>query len=167
MSVQRISKRVVDAAEPKQATYLIRDAELKGFVLVITPYGGKSYAVDYRAGRGRRGRKRRLTIGKHGSPWTPETARREAFKFLADISRGIDPVSLRNIESDRLTVSEICDLYFAEGVSHKKPSTLRADQSRATQHLKPLLGKRLIHTITRGDVERFMIDVKGIRVRQT
>src|SRR5712691_8082607 len=95
MSVQRITKRVVDAAKPENATYLIRDAELKGFVLVVTPYGGKSYAVDYRAGHGRCGRKRRLTIGKHGSPWTPETARREAFKLLADISAGIDPSDLR------------------------------------------------------------------------
>jgi integrase len=159
MSVQRITKRTVDAAKPQQATYLIRDAELKGFVLVVTPYGGKSYAVDYRAGRGRRGRKRRLTIGKHGSPWTPETARREALKILADISKGVDPVSLRNVESEKQTVSEICDLYFAEGVSHKKPSTLRADQSRVTKHLKPLLGRRLIDSITRGDVERFMLDV--------
>lgn len=75
MSVQRITKRVVDAAKPENATYLIRDAELKGFVLVVTPYGGKSYAVDYRAGHGRRGRKRRLTIGKHGS--TPAWARGE------------------------------------------------------------------------------------------
>jgi integrase len=159
MSVQRITKRIVDSAKPERATYLIRDAELKGFVLVVTPYGGKSYAVDYRVGRGRRGRKRRLTIGKHGSPWTPETARREALTFLADISKGIDPLSLRNDGSNKKTISEICDLYFAEGVSHKKPSTLRADKSRATKHLRPLLGRRLIESITRGDVERFMLDV--------
>jgi DNA-binding transcriptional ArsR family regulator len=114
--------------------------------------------VDYRAGRGRRGRKRRLTIGKHGSPWTPETARREALTLLADISKGTDPLNLRNVDLNRQTVSEICDLYFAEGVSHKKPSTLRADQSRVTKHLKPLLGRKLIDTITRGDVERFMLD---------
>src|ERR1035437_7892156 len=73
MSVQRITKRIVDAAKPQQATYLIRDAELKGFVLVVTPYGGKSYAVDYRAGRGRRGGKRRLTVGEKGSPRDPAT----------------------------------------------------------------------------------------------
>ena len=159
MTVQRITKRTVDAAKSQQATYLIRDAELKGFVLVVTSYGGKSYAVDYRAGRGRRAQKRRLTIGKHGSPWTPETARREALRILADVSKGVDPVNQRNVESHKQTVTEICDLYFAEGVSHKKPSTLRADQSRVAKHLKPLLGRRLIDSITRGDVERFMLDV--------
>ena len=71
----KITKRVVDAAQPRSATYLVRDTEVKGFVLVITPAGAKSYAVDYRAGSGRGAPKRRLTIGKHGSPWTPETAR--------------------------------------------------------------------------------------------
>jgi integrase len=74
----KITKRTVDGAEPGGATYLIRDTELRGFVLVVTPAGAKSYAVDYRVGSGRGSPKRRLTIGKHGSPWTPETARAEA-----------------------------------------------------------------------------------------
>jgi hypothetical protein len=68
----KITKRTVDAAEPRGATYLARDTEVKGFVLVVTPAGAKSYAVDYRVGSGRGSPKRRLTIGKHGSPWTPE-----------------------------------------------------------------------------------------------
>ena len=144
MSVQRITKRVVDAAQPRSSTYLVRDFELKGFVLVVTPYGGKSYAVDYRAGRGRRARKRRLTIGKHGSPWTPETARREALNLLARISDGIDPRVERNVQLDAMNVAEVCDLYLREGVSHKKQSTLRTDRSRITKHLVPLLGRRLI-----------------------
>jgi len=74
----KITKRVVDGAEPREATFLVRDTEVRGFVLVVTPAGAKSYAVDYRAGSGRGAPKRRLTIGKHGSPWTPETARIEA-----------------------------------------------------------------------------------------
>jgi hypothetical protein len=49
MSVERITKRVVDAAKASRGTYLVRDSQLKGFVLVVTPYGGKSYAIDYRA----------------------------------------------------------------------------------------------------------------------
>jgi integrase len=160
MPVQRITKRVVDAAKPQPATYLVRDTELKGFVLVVTSYGGKSYAVDYRAGRGRGGRKRRMTIGKHGSPWTPETARREALRLLADVSKGNDPLEQRGVELNRKTLAEICDLYFSEGVFHKKATTLRADLSRTQIHLKPLLGRRLIESITRADVERFMLDVK-------
>ena len=49
----KITKRVVDGAEPREATFLVRDTEVRGFVLVVTPAGAKSYAVDYRAGSGR------------------------------------------------------------------------------------------------------------------
>jgi hypothetical protein len=49
----KITKRVVDGAAPVAATYLVRDTEVKGFVLVVTPAGTKSYAVDYRVGSGR------------------------------------------------------------------------------------------------------------------
>ena len=56
----KITKRVVDSVEPRETTYLVRDAEVKGFVLVVTPTGQKSYGVDYRAGSGRGSPKRRL-----------------------------------------------------------------------------------------------------------
>jgi ribosomal protein L16/L10AE len=91
----KITKRVVDAAQQQSATYLVRDGEVKGFVLVVTPAGAKSYAVDYRAGSGRGAPKRRLTIGKHGSPWTPETARIEAKRLLAEVAAGRDPATAR------------------------------------------------------------------------
>jgi ribosomal protein L16/L10AE len=57
----KITKRAVDAAEMQPATYLVRDSKLKGFVLVVTPGGAKSYAIDYRTGSGRGSPKRRLT----------------------------------------------------------------------------------------------------------
>ena len=37
----KITKRVVDAALKESATYLVRDSEVKGFVLVATPAGAK------------------------------------------------------------------------------------------------------------------------------
>src|SRR5580704_17865601 len=121
----KITKKVVDSAQPKPATYLIRDAEIKGFVLVVTPAGAKSYAVDYRAGSGRGAPKRRLTIGKHGSPWTPETARTEAKRLIAEVADGRDPAIARRQEREALTFGELIDLYLAEGATHKKPSTLK------------------------------------------
>jgi hypothetical protein len=57
----KITKRVADGVEARDATYLIRDTDLKGFVLVVTRAGAKSYAVDYRAGSGRGSPKKRLT----------------------------------------------------------------------------------------------------------
>ena len=42
----KITKRVVDGVEPREAAHLVRDTEVKGFVLVVTPAGARSYAVD-------------------------------------------------------------------------------------------------------------------------
>src|SRR5205085_12379188 len=121
----KITKRAVDTAGPMAATYLIRDAEIKGFVLVVTTAGAKSYAVDYRVGSGRGSPKRRLTIGKHGSPWTPEMARTEAKRLLAEVAAGRDPASARREVRKAPSFGELIDLYLAEGAGHKKVSTLK------------------------------------------
>jgi integrase len=150
----KVTKRVVDAAQKQSATYLVRDREVKGFVLVVTPAGAKSYAVDYRAGSGRGAPKRRLTIGKHGSPWTPETARIEAKRLLAEVAAGRDPARVRQQERDALIFAELIDLYLAEGAGHKKPSTLKVDRGRIEHHLVPLLGKLRADRVGRTEIER-------------
>jgi integrase len=150
----KITKRVVDATQRQSNTYLVRDSELKGFVLVVTPAGAKSYAVDYRAGSGRGAPKRRLTIGKHGSPWTPEAARIEAKRLLAEVAAGRDPATTRREERKALTFSDLIDLYLAEGAGHKKPSTLMTDRGRIEHHLRPLLGTLRADRIGRTEIER-------------
>ena len=150
----KITKRVVDGVESMDATYLVRDTEVKGFVLVVTPAGARSYAVDYRVGSGRGSPKRRLTIGKHGSPCTPETARAEAKRLLAEVAAGRDPATARQEDRKALTFGELIDLYLSEGVSHKKVSTIKADRGRIEHHLRPLLGKLRANRIVRADVER-------------
>lgn len=150
----KITKKVVDFAQPQPATYLIRDAEVKGFVLVVTPAGAKSYAVDYRAGSGRGAAKRRLTIGKHGSPWTPDMARAEAKRLLAEVATGRDPAKAREEERRARTFGDLIDVYLAEGVSHKKPSTLKSDRGRIEHHLRPLLGKLRMDHVDRAEIER-------------
>jgi integrase len=163
----KITKRVVDGAESKDATYLVRDTEVKGFVLVVTPAGARSYAVDYRAGSGRGSPKRRLTIGKHGSPWTPETARIEAKRLLAEVVAGRDPATARQEDRKALTFGELIDLYLSEGVSHKKASTLKADRGRIEHHLRPLLGKLRADRIVRADVERMRNSVTAGKTAET
>jgi len=58
-----------------------------------------------------------------------------------------------------MTVSELCDLYLAEGCSTKKQSTIGTDRGRVARHIKPLLGDRLVRDLKRADIERFMVDV--------
>jgi integrase len=163
----KITKSRVDAALPAQKTWRIYDTELRGFCLVVTPAGSKSYAVEYRPGHGGRGVwLSRLTIGKHGSPWTPEQARAEAKRLLAEVARGGDPARERKEERTALTFGELIDLYFAEGVSHKRERTLRTDRGRAEHWLRPLLGRRRLRDVGRTEIERMRDAVasgKGIK----
>ncbi|MGH7119635.1 MAG: tyrosine-type recombinase/integrase [Acetobacteraceae bacterium] len=159
MATQKLTKRTIDAAVPGARTFLIRDTETKGFCLVVTPAGTKSYALDYRAGHGRQALKRRITIGKHGSPWAPELARTEAKRLLGEIATGKDPAEARKAASRTMTLADLCDLYMAEGVAHKKPLTISGDRGRIENHIKPTIGHLRIDQIARADVERMMRDV--------
>lgn len=86
----KITKRIVDAARGEDRDRFIWDTEVKGFGLKVTPSGGKVYVLQYRPG-GRGAATRRITIGRHGSPWTPEKARSEAQRLLELVAAGEDP----------------------------------------------------------------------------
>jgi site-specific recombinase XerD len=157
----KITKWAVDNLAPKDAAEVVLwDSEIKGFGIRARRGGAKTYILQYRVGAGRNAPLRKLTIGRHGSPWTPQTARVEAKRLLGLVASGQDPAQARSAERRAMTVAELSDLYLAEGATHKKPSTLKADRGRITHHIKPLLGQKLVAKITRADIERMMIDVK-------
>jgi site-specific recombinase XerD len=143
------------------AEAVLWDQEVRGFGIRARIGGAKTYILQYRAGTGRGAPLRKLTIGKHGSPWTPDMARTEAKRLLGLIAAGEDPAERRAVERKALTISELCDLYVAEGTTHKKPSTLKTDRGRIANHIKPLLGRKQVAKLTRADVERLLTDVKA------
>ena len=151
----KITKRAVDAVRPNKRDTFIWDTEIAGFGLKVTPAGNRIYVVQYRIA----GCLRRYTIGKHGSPWTAEQARKEAARLRGLIAAGIDPAEEKAAARKDITMSELCELYVAEGCTTKKPSTLARDRSRLERHIKPLLGRKRLRAVARADVERFMRDV--------
>jgi hypothetical protein len=58
-----------------------------------------------------------------------------------------------------MTVAELCDLYLSESGVRIKPSTLALDRSRIERHVKPLLGRRTVRSLTAEDVERMQLDI--------
>jgi integrase len=157
MATGRISKRSVDALKAGNCDKYLWDRDLSGFGLKVTPTGGRTYLVQYRLG-GRKGRTRRVTIGRHG-PLTPDQARQQAKQILGRTAAGHDVAEEQKQTRQSISVSQLCDLYLDEGCATKKPSTLLRDRSRIERHIKPLLGRRSVRSITRADVERFMRDV--------
>ena len=166
MARGRITKRAVDAAKPGERDTYLWDVDLSGFGLKVTPAGGKVYLVQYRLG-GRKGRTRRVTIGRHGSPWTPESARNAAKKLLGEAGAGRDPAEAKQKEKDNITVTQLSDQYLVAAPfivlprkkRPKKPSTLATDRSNIERHIKPLLGRKRVGSLTRLDVEKFQRDV--------
>jgi integrase len=151
----KLTKRNIDALRPAAARYTMWDTDVSGFGIRVTPKGQQVYVIKYRIS----GQQRWYTIGRHGSPWTPEMARREAQRLLGVIARGVDPSEQRNADRKAILVRELCDLYLAEGNAHKKAATIKSDIGRIAHHLKPLLGNKRVDSITRGDIERLLIDV--------
>jgi integrase len=154
----KISKRVVDAAQAGAFLWDAGDGAVKGFGLKVTATS-KVYILQYRMG-GRGFPARRYTIGKHGSPWTPEQARAEARRLLSIVAQqGSDPAAEKAAARSERTVAELCDLYVAEGCATKKTASLAADRAEIERHIKPLIGARKARSLARADVERLMVDV--------
>jgi len=157
---KRLSLQDVRALGPGQ---VIHDPSLSGFGARRRTGSAVTYFLLYYTADGRR---RRYTIGVHGSPWTPDEARQKALEILAEAKvKGADPAAEKRERRVAPTVSELCDLYLADaeggrlltrrGVA-KKPSTLATDKGRIARHIKPVLGPLKVKAVTRTDVERFM-----------
>jgi hypothetical protein len=142
MDKQKLTQSHCEASKGKDTTYFLWDSEITGFGLRVTPEGAKAFVVQYRAGYGRSGKTRRMTIGRYGDGiWTVEKARREAKRMLGEVATGGDPHAALRENSDALTVAALCDVYFAEGCETKKPLTVQYDKARVEGHIKPLIGR--------------------------
>ena len=161
VSARRIGKREIGALEPGQ---VIWDGNVSGFG-ARRQIEAVSYILIYRTAEGRQ---RWHTIGRHGSPWTPETARKEAKRLLGSVAGGLDPAALKRAKRAASSVAELCDLYLADAEAGrvltrrkaaKKASTMLTDRGRIERHIKPLLGTMRVPAVTRADIEGFMHDV--------
>jgi len=159
---KRIGIRDIKALRPGQ---VIWDAVVRGFGARRQKSEAIVYFLFYRSAQRRQ---RWFTLGKHGSPWTPDSARSEARRLLGRVAAGEDPANTKEAHRKTLTVAELCDRYFADaeagrvlkrnGVA-KKASTLAADKSRIARHLKPLVGSLVVTAFTRQDAERLLYDI--------
>lgn len=155
----RITKTEVDKAESGSKDFILWDTSLKGFGLKVSKAGAKTYVVQYRTAGGRSGTTKRVTIGRHGSPWTAETARDEAKRLLGRVANGADPALSKKTFREMPTVADLCDSYLLDVTGMKKPSTLATDTGRIERHIKPLLGKRKVSEVSAVDVRRFLKNV--------
>src|SRR4051794_16818825 len=159
---KRIGLRDVRALGPGAEIW---DATVPGFGARRQRSEVVSYVLMYRT---REGRQRRYTIGRHGAPWTPDSAREKALRLLGEVVNGADPAADKREAREAMTVAELCDLYLADAAAGrlltrrrqaKKTSTLEIDNGRIERHIKPLLGRMAVAAVDRSDIEHFMHSV--------
>jgi integrase len=130
-----------------------------------------AYILKYRTGEGRQ---RWHTIGRHGAPWTPDTARAKAQELLGEVAKDRDPAAEKQARRKATTVAELCDMYLVDALAGrvlkrsgvaKAASTLVIDKGRIERHIKPLLGAHAVAAVTRRDVERFLHDIAEGRTK--
>ena len=165
----KLTKRVVEAAEPRSRDYVIWDDELPGFGLRVFVSGKRSYLIQYRSA----GRSRRYTIGLHGV-WTPELARKEARIQLGRVARGDNPAEERQLDHKAVTVKELCELYLKDLAAGlvlgkrgrpKKATTIVTDTGRIHRHIIPLIGSRRVKDLVKADVSGVLKDIMAGKTR--
>jgi integrase len=162
----KIGLREVRALQPAEIAW---DSAVSGFGARRQAGDAVSYFLKYRSADGRQ---RWMTIGRHGSPWTPDMARDRAREILGEVVAGTDPSGEKIAKRKALTVAQLCDRYFEDALAGrvrtrskaaKKASTLTIDRGRIDRHIKPLLGTMSAVAVTRHDVEKFLHDVANGR----
>lgn len=161
----KLTKKAVEALEaPATGQAFLWDGELRGFGVRVTKAGVKTFIIQYRNAEGK---SRRINIGRFGV-MTVENARDEAKIKLGAVAAGEDPADADDDPHHQVTVSALCDWYLTEAEAGRilgrrnrpiKKSTLAMDKSRIETHIKPLLGKRLAHTLKVADIEGMQSDI--------
>jgi integrase len=161
MTVQRITKRTVDALQSNEREFTLWDDAVSGFGVRVRPTGAKSYVVVYRAGAGRGAPVRRYTITAVGKI-TPERARARAKVILGAVAHGHDPANQKTAERGTPTVTELADQFMADHVRAKrKAGTAEFYRDILDRIVKPAMGTTKADKLTRlqvGKLHSFLAD---------
>ncbi len=157
MANQAITIRTIESIKPCLGRDVYTwDSNLRGFGLRTTPRGVKSYVLQYRVNGGPA---RRKTIGIHGSPWTTQTARKEAERLLMIIRQGVDPVEEARDAKRReklLNFSAYCDQFVELYLQSNWPDTWPEAMRVLENVVKPRWGKKSLIALKRSDMVKLM-----------
>jgi hypothetical protein len=160
MPTVALTKRAADAAEPERGPdgeprrTILFDRDVKGFGLLVTERGAKSFVLKYRAGSGRAAPTRRVTIGRYGSPWTVEQARGEAKRLLGEVAHGRDPAAERAAKrrgaDGRRTVAAVVEDWLRRDQAERR--TVDEVRRIMAREVLPYIGQMPIAAVRKRDV---------------
>jgi integrase len=143
------------------------DAKLKGFGIRVNPTGSIVFVVQYRAGGRKTAATRTLTIGKYGSPWTPDTARLEARKILEGVHLGRDPAAERSAaEAEARKEAEDEAHYDFDAFADRYVAHVSATGMRSLRDIEGTFDRDLRPAFKGQSVRRITLDeIKSMRTK--
>jgi integrase len=164
MAVETITESVADRLEPGD---VIWDTVVKGFGIRRHTTEGVFYLLRYRLN----GTQRFKSIGRHGSPWTPDTARTEAQRLLGLVACDTDPKKERARQAEMFGAE--VERYLGKRKETMKPRAYLEIERHLMKHAKPLqratlneIDRRAIAVLLR-DIEKGSGAVARNRVRSS
>src|ERR1700730_2982366 len=164
MALRGIAIRTVQALKPGETIWDAGHREaVKGFG-VRRQRGDPVYVIKYRVF----GRQRFVTIGRHGSPWTPDKARREAKRLLGLVADGKDPqaekIEARAKAAD--TLGSVADDYLNHAKKKQKTRSYAETERLLLTNWKPLHPVSVFH-LRRRQVAARLAEIETERGRVT
>ena len=155
MPVGRITKRSVDTLQPSSHDVVLWDEDVRGFGVLVTPKGHKSYVVQYRIpGLGRRGFAKRIVLGSTLGGLTPDVARQLARRELGKVAHGADPAADRAARREAATMQDLGAAYLEDIQARHKERTIGEYSRLWNKHVAPALGSRQVADVASTDIRR-------------
>jgi len=154
----KLTKRVVEALEPRQREYIVWDTQIAGFGVRIMPSGRRTYLFRY---RDKHGTDRKPKIGVHSQQMTCDQAREIAQDWSYKAAKGEDPTAGRRVKNSP-TIDDLYREYMARHAPNKKERSRKEDERLWKQCVLPRLGiKKKVVEITSDDIEDLKEKMKG------
>ena len=147
---KKLTKTVVEKAEPRAKRYEIRDTELLNFLLRVSPTGLKAYFYEYKNKYNER------KTYKIGTPkeFAPDAARNFARDLLQRIRGGEDPAGDKVTLKEAPSIADLKITYMVEHGDYKRSK--RNDIGYWNNWLLPAFGKIKCQELTRQQLNSFM-----------
>jgi integrase len=156
MATKNLTKATVKAAtyRPGGASrQVIWDAKLRGFGCRVTPEGGRSFVILYRAN----GRQRLMSLGPVQDFKTLDEARTRAGGLLHGLRQdGIDPMAARERMAAAESMDEAWGAYERDHIAKQSANTRRAVRSIWSVHLAPVVASLKPGQVTKADAIRVL-----------
>jgi hypothetical protein len=94
-----------------------------------------------------RGKDHWFTIGTHGAPWTPDSARQEARRKLGEIAAGKNLAAVREQQRSVLSFADVVDRFLEEHRKKVERRTITEYERLLRRHAVPALVANLHHSL--------------------